>query len=410
MSVYINIFPLILVILATSLFVIGFTIFQKDTKAGLNRIFALSCLLLTIMYCLSTGLWWVDQPLIAYYVYRIAIILIMLYFGIIPIFYLTFTNMKVSLPLRIAWLVPVAVLSVSIFIFEGVHYEPVKKTYWALNYTFNVFSWIFIIYTNSSPIIGAFIMRRWVKRSPLAKDKIQGKIIFWSLIITTGISFYFDFFQQLLGHHYIPVWPFSNICYVYGVFYCLIRYKFMIFDINTLANEILFHVEGFVFITDQNGNIMRTNNNFVKRTGANLYKNLFDLFDKHDNTIGRLHALFDNTAREFEDRTRLKIGRDVIIADIHCSRMIDRTGDFFGVLVIAREIHGIQDFRRVYNITDRQFGIIDMVIRGTTNMEISEKLGLGRRTVETHINNIYIKLHVRNRMELMKIARKFNLA
>jgi DNA-binding CsgD family transcriptional regulator len=66
-------------------------------------------------------------------------------------------------------------------------------------------------------------------------------------------------------------------------------------------------------------------------------------------------------------------------------------------------------FRHRYGLTVRQYQIIELMIDGLTNQEMSDKLGVSKRTIETHIQSIYNKLSVNNRIELFRIAAEFNL-
>jgi DNA-binding NarL/FixJ family response regulator len=45
-----------------------------------------------------------------------------------------------------------------------------------------------------------------------------------------------------------------------------------------------------------------------------------------------------------------------------------------------------------------------MLAYGHTNSEIAEKLFISERTVETHRSNIYAKLELKNRVELVRFA------
>jgi DNA-binding CsgD family transcriptional regulator len=50
-----------------------------------------------------------------------------------------------------------------------------------------------------------------------------------------------------------------------------------------------------------------------------------------------------------------------------------------------------------YGLTDRERSVLDLMIRGLIKKEIAVKLGLSIHTIDSHIRNIYEKLHVRTR-------------
>lgn len=51
------------------------------------------------------------------------------------------------------------------------------------------------------------------------------------------------------------------------------------------------------------------------------------------------------------------------------------------------------------NLTAREEEVLSFVAQGYRSKEIADALGIGVRTIETHIRNIYEKLHVRSRAE-----------
>ena len=52
-------------------------------------------------------------------------------------------------------------------------------------------------------------------------------------------------------------------------------------------------------------------------------------------------------------------------------------------------------------LTIKQQRVCELVVRGLTAKQIGKKLGIGARTVETHRENVYRKLSVRNAIELV---------
>lgn len=65
------------------------------------------------------------------------------------------------------------------------------------------------------------------------------------------------------------------------------------------------------------------------------------------------------------------------------------------------------NFVRDYCITNREAEIVTEISRGSTNKAIGEKLFISQRTVETHIYNVYRKCGVANRVELLRLIRRY---
>jgi len=59
-----------------------------------------------------------------------------------------------------------------------------------------------------------------------------------------------------------------------------------------------------------------------------------------------------------------------------------------------------------YNISAREQEIIQFIIDGKGNNEIKEKLFISYHTVKNHLSNIYRKLNVKNRHELVHLFMK----
>ena len=62
---------------------------------------------------------------------------------------------------------------------------------------------------------------------------------------------------------------------------------------------------------------------------------------------------------------------------------------------------------RKIELTPTEQQIAELIsTQGLTNAEIAEIVGVGKRTVDTHLRNIYMKLKLRNRAELIIYMRE----
>lgn len=67
---------------------------------------------------------------------------------------------------------------------------------------------------------------------------------------------------------------------------------------------------------------------------------------------------------------------------------------------------GIGDLINQYKLTSREAEVAEFILQGLLDKEISDKLFLSKRTVETHIYNLYKKLGISNRIELFLMTNK----
>jgi DNA-binding NarL/FixJ family response regulator len=61
-------------------------------------------------------------------------------------------------------------------------------------------------------------------------------------------------------------------------------------------------------------------------------------------------------------------------------------------------------FETPASLSERELEILNLVAGGLTNLEISEKLEISKRTVDNHVSNILTKTKTDNRVELVRWA------
>ncbi len=62
-----------------------------------------------------------------------------------------------------------------------------------------------------------------------------------------------------------------------------------------------------------------------------------------------------------------------------------------------------------FDLTNKELRVLELVLSGLTNKQISEKLANSKRTIETHRFNLMRKMEVKNLMDLSKKAQEFKL-
>lgn len=61
------------------------------------------------------------------------------------------------------------------------------------------------------------------------------------------------------------------------------------------------------------------------------------------------------------------------------------------------------DIIEKYNFTEREKEVTKLVLKGLTNIEISNALFISESTVKKHLNNVFNKMQIKSRTQLMKI-------
>jgi DNA-binding NarL/FixJ family response regulator len=78
-------------------------------------------------------------------------------------------------------------------------------------------------------------------------------------------------------------------------------------------------------------------------------------------------------------------------------------------LINAEPIEESKDIIKKYKLTKRELEVLIFIAQGFINEEISEKLFVSKRTIETHRQNLSKKLKVKNTAGLIKAAYKLKL-
>ncbi|MCY6958555.1 LuxR C-terminal-related transcriptional regulator [Clostridium brassicae] len=87
--------------------------------------------------------------------------------------------------------------------------------------------------------------------------------------------------------------------------------------------------------------------------------------------------------------------------------VINRFETFY--IVYVDKISNFEEmFPQKYNLTKRESEITSLILEGYTNKEISSKLFISPHTVKTHVENIFKKVNVNNRISLISKANNFS--
>lgn len=68
----------------------------------------------------------------------------------------------------------------------------------------------------------------------------------------------------------------------------------------------------------------------------------------------------------------------------------------------------VKEAAKQYELTKRETTILECLMQGLSNEEISEKLDISVNTIKKHILNIYRKMEIRNRVQLFKMVREYD--
>jgi len=146
-----------------------------------------------------------------------------------------------------------------------------------------------------------------------------------------------------------------------------------------------------------NSILLRVNNsknylkiNIILKNGVKLTNNIFFPILYKNKNIGFLWVVFDSE-RDNDYLEKFSILVDsLVFLGINFSLKVETKTDVF----------------EKYSITDREKEIIELVLNGLKNKEIAKRLHISEMTVKIHLHNIFDKMGIRNRVELVKVFRE----
>ncbi|MCX8030889.1 MAG: response regulator transcription factor [Thermodesulfovibrionales bacterium] len=97
---------------------------------------------------------------------------------------------------------------------------------------------------------------------------------------------------------------------------------------------------------------------------------------------------------------------------IHAIRKISKGGTYISATIAERLLFSIKDNEEKQpheKLSDREYQILEMLVKGKTISQIAEELNLSIKTVSTHRSRILEKMNLRTTAELIHYAIKNNI-
>ena len=99
--------------------------------------------------------------------------------------------------------------------------------------------------------------------------------------------------------------------------------------------------------------------------------------------------------------------KDAFIDDIMYSlRVVDRGGKFYSSDLMANVGNTSEDDKRIDTLTRRELEVALLLREGYTNAKIANNLSISEGTEKKHISNIFSKLEIYNRTEVLVFVEK----
>ena len=206
--------------------------------------------------------------------------------------------------------------------------------------------------------------------------------------------------------------PLFYLIWIIAILYAIIKYKFLSIIPQLVSNDIIKNIDEAIILLNQNREIITVNDKAKSILGNDIYirNKLIEKITNFDEIESKLSNLLKGEIKEFNDRFQIKISEEKkILTDVKCTLIKDKFDDILGVLIIGKEVKGADYLKKAHKITDREFNIILQIISGLSNKAIGDQLGITLNTIKRHITNIYNKLAVSNKIELMSLSKDYEI-
>jgi len=241
-----------------------------------------------------------------------------------------------------------------------------------------------------------------IKKTKSNRIRSQSRIIFAAIVITIT-SYNIEPFLAPIFFDYNTYGQASiySIVWISFIWYAMDKYRFLGIYENFLPFDLLDSLNVMVVITDMNKKVIKINRALRDRLQLRT-EPLFlkDIFAEHE--------LVDRMTDAAGEKQISDIKLNIIIPEQKLETVTatlsvfkDRFGDTVGFIITAREIADVYSVFQKRGITEREFQLIQLILSGNSNRQIARKLKISLRTVETHITNIFNKLGLKNRSELI---------
>ena len=210
------------------------------------------------------------------------------------------------------------------------------------------------------------------------------------------------------GEFYSPVillpWAIGNTIAVH-------RYQFLGVSPEQQSRDILRSTRDLVILADDDGTVTYINEaalRFFDRPSRELMsRSIDDLLRGPDCTDGLLPGCPD-------DLTGIPVGRRVTVpsgnddrslrtVDLQITPVTDRFEDFVGYLLVGSIVEPPETLMNRFGLTRRECELVQCILNGWSYTTIADFLHITESTIKTHVTHIYQKLHIRNRMDLLRV-------
>ncbi len=327
-------------------------------------------------------------------------------------FTLRYTNILKSRWIYLLYIPSIIFIYISLtehLVFSDIHRS---GEYWVMVPDYHSLSfYLFMVNYLGYYFIALLLLYLNIKRTHSIRIRNQSRIIFAAIILTIT-SYNVEPFLAPVFFDYNTYGqaPIYSIVWLSLIWYAISRYRFLGIYNKFLPFDFIDSLNEMVVIIDCNKKIIRINRVLQDKLEVqDTPGSLRGIFAEHE-LIGRL---LNSTGEDSPANITVKIitpDKKTETTALSVSVLKDQFGDTTGFILTAREKTDTYSMFQRYGITEREFQIIKLIVSGNSNKNIADALNISPRTVETHITNIYNRLGLKNRSELINYCSELSFS
>ena len=287
---------------------------------------------------------------------------------------------------------------------------------WAFVSSYDSFTYfIYIVYVSLYNILYLILVAGWGKKTVFKRQKMQARMLF----ITLAIGYFAGMLEEILLPSLSPysshaLSAFFFIIPMLAALFATVRTRFMAITLEYVSEEIVNTIDEAIILLDPDFRILVCNTRaevLLSRSGAELTNRRFaDIVADYGVIAPLLYRMMNDGDNGFPCRLEYSTdGGRRVLTDNTFAKVLDKKGEIIGVLIVSREVKELEQLKIAFNITPRETEIIRCIAAGYSNREMCGRLSLSESTIKTHLLNIFRKLEVKNKLQLLHVLQEFTL-
>ena len=271
-----------------------------------------------------------------------------------------------------------------------------------------VWNALWILYFTLAFGAGILYLIGWYRRSDLTREKKQIKLLIISSLTAMCLTVAdYLLHNRFLAFRTVSLTPILLAPWGVGYILAIKRYQLLNITPEMVTRRILESIDEQVILVNPEGRPVYMNGKalrFFEKPFRKMESHRFDRFFLQDDEDSMLPALTGDGS--VKKKVLLKtLGQEGIppVLAFEINKVYDRFGDLLGFLLIGKEDRSVEIFVRQFQLTAREADVVAGIVGGLKTRTIAEQLNIAERTVKTHIGNVYRKLGVSTRVDLVNM-------